>query len=484
MAARKDAIVIGGGVSGLVAAAYLSRAGLDTVLLEARPFLGGLCAPRALLRPSALQAGLAYAIDPVMVRELRLAKRGFGFLARDVPLVGLRRGGKHIVFGRTSEATAAFIRQHSKRDADTYGKFRRSLLSQARIARGLWWDGPEDEAGLVPPRALSSLGAGAMLDMWFESDAVKATLAFDATADGVSLDEPPSALTLLWRAAQANNGLQGATGIPHGGMPGLVAALYEAVLAARTEVRISTRVARLMLSEGAIAAAILESGEEISAPLVLSGLSRRATYALLPAGEAGLGDSLRYIPSAVAAAQLWFVLDSAPDLKLGRTRPLRFVVADRLEHYSAAHEASRNGLLPADIPFEATGIPVKNGYELSVLARPLPRNVQGGWDEAKVMLAAKVIAALGTIDPGIVARIKQLRIATPADIARRDGVPEAPSVERLLSRTDVRVSTAVPGLYACGADAEPVSAVSGRAARMAAALAIRRHRYGRTGSQP
>jgi cation diffusion facilitator CzcD-associated flavoprotein CzcO len=47
MAATWDAIVIGGGHNGLVAGAYLARAGARTVVLEARHKTGGAAATDA-----------------------------------------------------------------------------------------------------------------------------------------------------------------------------------------------------------------------------------------------------------------------------------------------------------------------------------------------------------------------------------------------------------------------------------------------------
>ena len=80
-----DVIVIGGGHNGLVAAAYLARAGLRTLLLERRPLLGGACVTEELwpgfrISRAAYVAGL---LRPVLLRELNLHGRGLRLLRRD-----------------------------------------------------------------------------------------------------------------------------------------------------------------------------------------------------------------------------------------------------------------------------------------------------------------------------------------------------------------------------------------------------------------
>jgi phytoene dehydrogenase-like protein len=472
-AADRDAVVIGGGVSGLIAGSYLARAGLRVTLVESNPFLGGLCAPRS---PPAKgpQTDLIYALDRKVVEDLRLARR-LRFAVRDLPLVGLRPGDRHVVIGRNPHAAADFIRPHSGRDAQAFARFRRSLFSQARRARRLWWDGVEDTRSTPALRQLSFLSASAMLDSWFESDAVKATLAFDATADAVSVEEPPSALTMLWRAAQENSGLQAASGVLRGGSLQLVSMLDETAESSGVDIRLSAPVARILVRDSAVTGVALGSGEEIQASVVLSSLSAQRTYALLPPGEAGIGRALYSAPScSIGAARIWLGLETGPDPDEVFSSASRFIIAERLESYAAAHQASRNRQIPDEVCFEAVGMPAGGrAFELSIVARPLPRDVEGGWHTAGVTLLARIVASLGNFDRSIKDRIRHARIFTPEELFGTYGqcaVP--PNVARLLGPARSRVETMVEGLFLCGANAEPVSAISGRAARLATNLAL------------
>jgi phytoene dehydrogenase-like protein len=82
MAATWDAIVIGGGHNGLVAGAYLAKAGARTVVLEARHKTGGAAAtdapwPEA---PDVKVTRLSYVMGlmpPGIIRDLDLERHGY-----------------------------------------------------------------------------------------------------------------------------------------------------------------------------------------------------------------------------------------------------------------------------------------------------------------------------------------------------------------------------------------------------------------------
>lgn len=418
MSARPDAIVIGGGLGGLTACAYLRQTGASVVLIEASEMLGGSCR----------RAETFHALDPRVVKDLGLGRHGLKFAARDMALAALRQDGRHLVLGRDPHDASRAIAAHSSADAAAYKRYQSEVFTLARALRPWWWDDAAAPHGL--PARIEAASAQAFLASYFESEALRAALAFDVP----SPLEPGSALALVWRASQEMCGLQGAVAAPQGGGAVLADALVAAARDLGVEFRTKARVARLVLDGDAVAGVALESGETIFAATVLSSLPRRETLLeLAPTASAGFAQTHRLMRAAPPQKEttIVFTLNAAPALAPAGAR---FVIAEGEPALEAVVAASA---LPGQ-------------HVLSVRAKGLAS-------------VDAVIAQLERFIPLLRGRIVGTQ-AGERDVART----------RFLESARSRIATPVRGLFLCGRDAEPMDALSGRAGRLAADFVMRK----------
>jgi phytoene dehydrogenase-like protein len=479
-----DAIVIGAGTSGLIAAAYLAKGGARTCMLEAETVAGGLCADTLPLggRFEPRGAHGIYALDPKVVSDLGLARCGLKFAAADLPTVLWPGDGAPLALGRSDRAAAAAVARYSLRDAENFSDFRRKMASFARAMRAQWWD--EGVLGTARSGELKRYvvtGAAAFLDGVFESETVKAAFAFDAMAGGMSPAEAGSSLLLFWRAAQQVGGRAGAMAFPEGGFAAVVGALSSAAGDSGAKIRLGAPVARLVVSGGKIAGVQLQSGEEVKAPLVLSSLSRRKTLLeLAPPGAAGLAESFRLARRAqgVCEAKLVLRLNTPPAFA---AKAGRYLFADSMQAAVIAHAEARAGRLPDAPTIEAVmpdrfdpNLAPPGKHVLSLVIRPLPFDPAGGWPRLVQKLVLNTIAMLERHAPGLRASIDDLNLAVP--LLNDDELCDA---GRLVASWRERTATPVAGLYLSGNAAEPVPCLSGRAARIAARHALAFMRSGR-----
>jgi phytoene dehydrogenase-like protein len=219
-----DVVVVGGGIGGLAAAAYVARAGKRTLLLEARDRFSGRAENVALgegiSAPVAAEA--FYPLDRKLIRDLQLHKFGLQFASRAMPVTALRPDGRHLILPPELHRAREAIAAEGAADAAAYRKFRRDHFALAQRLRSLWvprgdsaqWRNPLGSLTAIARELALSGALQEQLDMaahssadayvrnWFESDTLVTALTFDTVLDGVGPDEPCSALLLVWRAAQ------------------------------------------------------------------------------------------------------------------------------------------------------------------------------------------------------------------------------------------------------------------------------------------
>jgi phytoene dehydrogenase-like protein len=502
-----DAVIVGGGVGGLTAAAYLARGKARVLLLEESERFGGHAQTVEFVDGfrAPLGAHVAYALDGRAVRELRLADHGLGFAQQNMPLVALRPGGKHIVLPGAGLRGGAASTNSAEPGGSTYAAFRDQSMRLARRLRPLWdgtlsdlrmQNGDDAFAAIVRRLQLSPhdserfetlryLSASAFLDFQLENDVLKEALSFDVFPSGLSPEEPGSALVLMWRYAQESCGRQAAVCQIRGGPGALAAALEAAARREGAELRSASRVETIIVEKRRAIGVILAGGGMIHAKAVLSSLdSRKTLLDLMEPCSIGFGTATSVPePAKIATAQIMMALKGPPPFA-GLEQDnfgARLVIAARPDIALEAKGAALNDALSKEWAIEVTiptvadpALAPAGCHVLSALLPYMPASVAGGWEVPRMVLHKQIVATLEVFAPGLKNRLLACRVVTPGDenqnLGGMPGICSRPS--SLLVSYEARIRTPVAGLYLCGGAAEPVNAVSGRAGRLAAQLVL------------
>ncbi len=296
MSARRDVVVIGGGHNGLVAAAYLAKSGLDVLVCERRPVVGGAAVSEHPFGPDYTVTSLSYVVSllpPDLVTDLNLTRHGYHVFAQG-PYFAPRADGRYLRLPDDPAQRHAEIAKFSAADADAYPRYEAHLeaLGQvlgpmldevpprlgSRRPLDLWRQGlllrhlrGLDERGVVDVTRLLTGSIADLIEEYFESDAMLGLLSVSGViGTWAGPRSAGTAYVMLHHHIGGVDGQAGAWGFPRGGMGGVTAALAAAARSFGAEVRTGAEVAEIRTRDGKVAGVTLASGEEIDAATVIT----------------------------------------------------------------------------------------------------------------------------------------------------------------------------------------------------------------------
>jgi len=521
---RADVVVIGAGHNGLAAAAYLARGGLDTLVLERRPVLGGACVTEELW-PGFRISRAAYVVGllrPVVMRELALHRHGLRLLPRDPFSFTPLPDGRELLLGSDREASRASIARFSPRDARRYPVYERFLERIAAALEPLLDAPPPDPVrprpgdlwragragwrllrmrGELPRAAALLLGpARPVLEEWFEGEPLRATLATDALIGAFAGPSTPGTGYVLFHHVMGEvAGARGVWAYAEGGMGSVSEALAAAARAAGARIRTEAEVARILVRKGRAAGVVLADGSEIEAGRVVSCADPQHTLLGL------VGRDHLPTETARAVAALDF---RSPSLKLnlaldrlprfgGRAQPgpecrgTVHVGAADLPALERSYEAARRGRLPERPMVEMTlpsavdpSLAPPGRHVASLFVQHVPyAPLDSSWDAERERFADRVLALVDEVAPGFSRSVLHREVLAPPDLERVFGLTGgnlfhgAMSLDRLLFLRPVpgfpRYGTPVPGLWLCGSGTHPGGGVTAAPGRNAAREILR-----------
>jgi phytoene dehydrogenase-like protein len=325
-----DAVVIGGGHNGLVAAAYLARSGAKTLVLEARPQVGGAATTEAPWpdAPEFKVTRLSYVMSllpPTILDDLKLERHGYKIFPMGPYYQAFPEGGSLTLYEEDSQRAYDEIAKWSKKDADAYPKWNAWLGGLADVLGPLlltvppaigsrkpkdlkatlklaWRNRGLDVRTIADVTRLMTMSIADLLDDWFESPQIKGALAVNGViGTWAGPQEPGTAYVMAHHSiGDVGDGRLGSWGFPEGGMGAVAGAIASSARSFGVTIRTGARVAKVTVAPGTGRATgvVLDNGDEITAKVVVSSLHPKTAF-LDQVGRENLPDDF------VAAIEHW-----------------------------------------------------------------------------------------------------------------------------------------------------------------------------------
>jgi phytoene dehydrogenase-like protein len=500
-----DAIVIGGGHNGLVAACYLAKAGKRALVLERHHSVGGAAVTEE-IHPGFRVSVASYSMSlmrPEIIEQLRLADYGFEVYPKSPSYFMPYPDGQHLLlYAGDRESSKAQLAKFSQKDAarlDAWEDFwdrccdiieptlMAPPISMAQLAQRF------EDAGCADDwRRLMLSSMQDLMDEFFESPYVQAAMAPQSLISTMAGPATPGTpyVFLVHAIGRAIQGRRGIWGYVKGGMGTVTRTLAAAGRDLGVEIRCSAPVAEVLVEGGVAAGVVLESGETIRARAVLSNAHPKTTFLkLTPAGALPaafrerlasyrtggtvykLNLALQELPRYLAAPP-----ELAPEVCSRGTVDIAPTPAylERAWDDFKRGECSKEPFIEifSQSPTDPTLAP-EGKHVLSCFCQFFPYEPRGrSWDDGlREEMADRILDKLAEYAPNVKDAVLARQMLSPLDLERRFGLVEGNIFHGEMTPDqsfDLRpvpghagYRTPLAGLYLCGSGAWPGGGVTG-----------------------
>ena len=511
MAQSLDAIVVGAGHNGLVCGAYLAKAGLKVAILERREVIGGACVTEEVW-PGYRVSTASYVmslLQPRIINDLELRKFGFEVLPTDnlfVPFPDCR----YFVYWDDLNKTCREIAKFSRKDAEAYPAFDAFLHDAARFVRGLLWMTPPNPVSRRPSDIKDMLGLlwrlrkmggklfrfvdlmtesiSDFLDRYFESDQVKAVLAYYGSIGTFAGPKTPGTAYVLLHHLMGEHEGAGGWGFIRGGMGGISQAIARSAERWGAQVRRGAEIAHIPVTGGRAAGVVLRSGEELAAKIVVSNADPRRTFlGLVDPRElpAEFVEEIRTYKTYSTAFKINLALDEPPRYTafdgraIGTSYPTYVHIGPSIEYLERAYDEAKYGR-PSSRPFLSPVVPTivdpdlapRGKHILNIFGGHAPYTLTGTtWETERERFADTVIDTLAEYAPNLKGSVIHRQVLMPPDLESIFGLPQGHIFHGELSLDQLffmrpaagyaNYRSPIKGLYQCGSATHPGGGVMG-----------------------
>jgi len=465
VAEQYDVVIVGGGHNGLVAAAYLAREGLRTLVLERRHIVGGAAVTETPFGPDFKLTTLSYVVSwlpPTLVRDLDLVKHGYHVYPQG-PYFAPRTDGSYLQLPDDKAARRAQIAKFSEKDADAVERWDDWMDRLGRILGPMVSELPPklgsrkpsdlgrqalllrrlkdvDERAAVDLVRLLTDSAADLIEDYFESDAMKGVLSVSAVIGSWAGPRTPGTAYVIahHHIGDLGDGRIGAWGFPRGGMGGVTQALAAAARSFGAEIRTEAPVARITTRNGATTGVVLDDGTEISAPTVITTAHPQVSFLrLLDTADLPpdfVADIERY-RSRSGTVKINVALDRLPEFvsKPGFDPQVHggtIVLSESLDEVEASFQEAAAGR-PSTLPFADICIPSvfdptlapEGKHVMSMFTQWVPHT----WNdephrEELDAYADRLFARMEAVAPGFTDSVLHRQVLGPWDIEHEYGL--------------------------------------------------------------